>query len=125
MTKEEVCARYGIPPEVLDECERWGLSDAAKAVMEGWRYDGHDLEVLGMVLTLHDAGFEPDDVETYLRLALGGPTTRAKRLRMLDGRRAATLAAMHELEERLQKIDHLRYGTRREDGDATRKGKIA
>lgn len=117
MSKEEVCERYGIPPEVLDECKRWGLCDAAKAVMEGWRYDGHDMEVLGMVLTLHDIGFAADVLE--------GPATRAARLRMLDGRRGKTLDAMHELEERLQKIDHLRYETRREESGAKAKGMIA
>ncbi len=125
MSKEEVCARYGIPPEVLDECKRWGLCDAAKAVMEGWRYDGHDMEVLGMVLTLHDVGFATEDVEKYMRLVLEGPATRAARLRMLDGRRDKTLAAMHELEDRLTKIDHLRYETRHEDSGAQAKGKIA
>ena len=124
MSKEEMCARYGIPPDVLDECKRWGLCDAAKAVMEGWRHDGHDLEVLGMVLTLHDVGFAAGDVEAYMRLYLEDPSTRSARLHMLDGRRETALAAMHELEGRLRKIDSLRYETRREDDGAKAKGMI-
>lgn len=115
MNKEEVCRQYGIPAEVLEECKRWGLCDAAKAVMEGWRYDGHDLEVLGMVLALHEVGFEADEVEEFMRLVLEGPSTRAARLRMLDKRRKRMLDEVHELEGHLEKIDHLRHETRRTD----------
>ena len=41
-----------------------------KRVMGAWQYDDQDLERLSLIMTLHDSGFENEEVEEYKRLLL-------------------------------------------------------
>lgn len=86
MTKSEACECYRIPPEILSEYESWGLCVAAKRVMGDWQYDDQDLERLGMIMTLHDIGFSPEEVESYIKMMLAGESTENERMKMLDAR---------------------------------------
>ena len=112
MTMEEAGRRYGIPMEVLREYERWGLCEAAKKVMGAWQYDDTDLERLSLIMTLHDIGFSPEEVETYMHLVLEGRETRKARIQMLDERRTDTLNEIHFRERQLDRLDYLRYQLR-------------
>lgn len=38
--------------------------------MGEWQYDDQDIERLGMIMTLHDIGFDKEEVETYIHLML-------------------------------------------------------
>lgn len=109
MTINEASERYQIPIEVLREYESWGLCGAVKKVMGAWQYDDQDLERLGMIMTLHDIGFQNDEVEEYMRLLLEGENTKGKRLQMLNRRRETTLDEIHILEKQLDRADYLRY----------------
>ena len=82
MTKEEASKCYQIPVQVLDEYERWGLCGTVKQVMGVWQYDDQDLERLSTIMALHDIGFSPQEVESYMRLMLSGADTHRERLRM-------------------------------------------
>ena len=62
MTKEEASRQYQIPVSVLDEYERWGLCGAVKKVMGNWQYDDTDIERLGIVMSLHDMGFDAEEI---------------------------------------------------------------
>ena len=70
MTIHEASERYNIPLEILRDYESWGLCGAVKEVMGSWQYDDTDLERLSLIMTLHDAGFESPEIETYMRLLL-------------------------------------------------------
>ena len=70
MTMGEAGRRYGIPKEILQEYERWGLCGVVKQVM-GERECGElDLERLSLIMTLHDIGFSAEEVELYMRLSV-------------------------------------------------------
>ena len=90
MTKQEAGERYGIPAQILDEYESWGLCSAVKKVMGAWQYDDTDLERLSVIMALHDIGFEKDEIEAYMRLLLEGEGTEDRRLRILDRKRGST-----------------------------------
>ncbi len=109
MTINEASERYQIPIDVLKEYERWGLCGSVKKVMGQWQYDDQDLERLGMIMTLHDIGFESGEVEEYMRLLLEGESTREKRLKMLNRRRGIALDEIHLREKQLERMDYLRY----------------
>ena len=109
MTKQEASERYGIPVNILDEYESWGLCPAVKKVMGAWQYDESDIERLSLILTLHDIGFEPDEVENYMRLVLEGNSTDAQRLLMLGEKRRGMLDEIHFREKQLDRLDYLRY----------------
>lgn len=72
MTIQEASERYRIPLHILREYERWGLCRAVKDVMGAWQYDQTNIERLSLILTLHDVGFAPEEVEHYMRLLLAG-----------------------------------------------------
>ena len=114
MTIEEASRQYHIPMKILREYESWGLCGAVKKVMGAWQYDDTDLERLSMIMTLHDVGFENDEIETYMKLLLEQTGTEAQRLRMLDQKRGDTLDEIHFREKQLERLDYLRYHIRRQ-----------
>ncbi len=85
MTKKETSERYQIPIEILEDYERWNLREDAKRVMGEWQYDDSDLKLLGTITTLHDIGFEEDEIEEYIRnQTLDAIHLQEKRLELLD-----------------------------------------
>lgn len=109
MTIDEASERYEIPIEILREYEGWGLCGAVKKVMGAWQYDEEDLKRLSLIMTLHDVGFESEEVEEYMRLVLEGEKSREERLRLLNQRRGAALDEIHLKEKKLERLDYLRY----------------
>lgn len=109
MTKEEAGRQYNIPIEVLDLYESWGLCGEVRKVMGAWQYDDRDLERLGMIMTLHDIGFDNRQVEVYMRLYLQGEETEAERMRMLNWKRGLALDEIHFKEKQLERLDYLRH----------------
>ena len=82
MTINEASERYNIPIEVLKEYESWGLCDEVRRVMGVWQYDDRTYKVLSMIMTLHDIGFDNNEVEVYAS-SLEGDSTEEERLDML------------------------------------------
>lgn len=109
MTKQEIYEQLKIPQTVLDEYKAWGLCDSVKAVMDDWQYDEKDLERLGMIMTLHDIGFDKDTIKDYMNLFIKGDYTSAKRLRILQQERAKTLDEIHFYTRKLERLDYLRH----------------
>lgn len=109
MTIREASEHYGIPVEVLQEYESWGLCSAVKKVMGAWQYDDVDLERLSLIMTLHDIGFDCDEVESYMRLLLEGESTEGQRLGTLNRKRSMVLDEIHFKEAQLNRLDYLRY----------------
>ena len=109
MTIQEASELYRIPLHILQEYERWGLCRAVKDVMGTWQYDQTDIERLSLILTLHDVGFSPEEVEHYMRPLLAGDSTREERARMLKERRDGTLDEIHLHQQQLDRLDYLRY----------------
>lgn len=109
MTIEEVSRQYGIPIKILKQYESWGGCGAVKKVMGDWKYDDQDLERLSMIMTLHDIGFEKEEIETYMMLVIQGADTSDKRLRMLQKKRDSILDSIHFQEKKIIHLDYLRY----------------
>lgn len=64
-------------------------------------------------VTLCDIGFEPDEVETYVRLVREGDCTCAQRMLMLGEKRRGMLDEIHSREKLLDRLDYLRYEIRK------------
>lgn len=109
MTINDASERYQIPIEVLKEYESWGLCDEVKKVMGVWQYDDRDIQRLGMIMTLHDIGFDNSEVEAYMHLLLEGDATEKERLDMLNKKRGVTLDEIHFKQKQLDRMDYLRY----------------
>ena len=109
MTVQEASERYNIPIKILNEYESWGLCDAVRKVMGAWQYDEEDIQRLSMIMTLHDVGFEKEEVETYMKLLLVGESTQQERMRMLNEKRNGTLDEIHFKEKQLDRLDYLRF----------------
>lgn len=116
MTKQEASERYGIPEKNLDEYESWGLYTAEKKMMGAWQYDESDMERLRLILTLHDIGFQPPEVEHYMRLVMEGNSTDAQRLLVLGKKRRGMLDEIHFREKQLDRLDYLRYEIQKKQG---------
>ena len=112
MTIYEPSARYQNPLEILLDYHRWGLSAPEKKVMGAWQYDDRDLELLSLIMTLHDIGFSTEEIETYMRLLLEGTHTDTARLQMLNRKRDAALDEIHFREKQLERLDYLRHEIR-------------
>lgn len=114
MTIHEASERYCIPISILREYESWGLCDTVKTVMGVWQYDEEDIERLSMIMTLHDIGFEHDEIAHYMRLLLQGDSTQTERMRILKQQRDKTLDKIHFQERRLDRLDYLRHQIRKQ-----------
>lgn len=110
MTEIETSERYLVPVEVLREYEKWDLYGGAKKIAGEWQFDEEDLERLGVIMTLHNIGFENREVEQYMRLELHGDVKGAERIRMLQQKRDQVLDEIHIQEKRIDDLDYLRYG---------------
>ena len=109
MNKEEASKHFCIPIEVLDEYESWGLCSEVKKVMGTWHYDDTDIERLGIIMTLHDIGFDNKEVEYYMQLEAQGEKTEAQRRRMLDAKRVQSLDEIHFKEKQIDRLDYLKH----------------
>ena len=69
---------------------------------------------LSMIMTLHDIGFEHDEIANYMRLQLKGDSTQAERMRILKQQRDKTLDEIHFQERRLDRLDYLRHQMRKQ-----------
>lgn len=114
MTIQEVSKRYSIPLPILLEYESWGLCDTAKTVMGAWQYGDEDMKRLSMIMTLHDIGFEHEEIANYMRLLLQGDSTQAEQMRILKQQRDKTLDEIHVQERRLDRLDYLRHQIRKQ-----------
>lgn len=112
MTIGEASRRYGIPVEILQEYERWGLCGAVKQVMGERDYNDLDLERLSLIMTLHDIGFSAGEVELYMKLSARDGESGKDQLRMLDKKRRAVLDEIHFRERQLDRLDYLRHKIR-------------
>ena len=95
MTMKEASERYKIPIKILEDYESWGLCGEVKKVMGSWHYDESDIERLSTIMTLHDIGFNNDEVERYMWLLLEGKSTEKERMKMLNEKRNGTLDEIH------------------------------
>lgn len=111
MTIYEASKQYNIPIEIFREYESWGLCSAVKKVMGDWQYDDSDLEKLSLIMTLHDIGFDANEIETYMKL-LQQDNTDAQRMRMLNKKRTDALDEIHFCEKQLECLDYLRHKIR-------------
>lgn len=109
MTMEEVSCQYQIPEKILKEYEHLSGSGSVKKGKEDWQYDEQDLERLSLIMTLHDIGFEKEEVEEYMILVIQGANTGDERLRILQKKRAGLLDEIHFREKKLDHLDYLRY----------------
>lgn len=121
MTMEEVSRCYLIPQEVLKEYESWGGCSTVKKVMGDWQYDDTDLERLSLIMTLHDIGFEKEEIEVYLSLMLQGNHVDQERLQMLNQKRQSLLDEIHFREKKLENLDYLRFEIHKMKQTTTRK----
>lgn len=121
MTIKEASIRYNIPVSVLQEYESWGLCSEVKKVMGDWHYDQTDIERLSLIMTLHDVGFEKEEVEHYMHLLLVGEETAQERMEMLQKKRNGTLDEIHFKQKQLDRLDYLRYEIARQKQDGKNK----
>ena len=113
MDISETSKRYKIPIEVLKEYESWSICGDIKKVMGSWQYDDSDLEKLSVIMTLHDIGFNNDEIEQYMRLYVEGPNTASKRMMILNAKRGTALDEIHFKQKQLDRLDYLRYKLKR------------
>lgn len=113
MTIDEASQRYSIPIEILKEYESWGLCGEVKKVMGAWQYDEEDIRRLSMIMTLHDIGFDNQEIAIYMRLMLVGKATEEERMRMIQQKRDKTLDEIHFKQKCLDRLDYLKFKMRR------------
>lgn len=109
MTIEEASKAYGIPMRVLKEYERWGLCGKATQFISAWHDDKTDIERLGLILTLYDAGFSGDEIERYMRLLVFNADSVQERISMLLDKRDSILDEIHFKQKQLDRLDYLRF----------------
>lgn len=91
MTIEETSKRYNIPIEILKMYEKWNLCGEVKNIMGSRKYDDKDIERLGMIMTLHNMGFNNSEIEKYMRLYLKGEESDGAMIEIIKKKRAGRI----------------------------------
>ena len=102
MERQEICARYNIPVQIFRIYERI-------CPEEKTRYNDSDIERLGMIMTLCDAGFSEAEIERYMNFCKNGKSEPEKCISMLENKRRGTLEKIHHMERQIENIDCLKY----------------
>ncbi len=109
MTIQEASEQYHIPIDLLSIYESWNSGRTEEKTAGDWQCNDSDLEWLSLIMTLHDIGFDVDEIKTYLKLARKGDQGRDERIRMLNQKRRVTLDEIHMREKQLDRLDYLRH----------------
>lgn len=114
MTIVEASRQYKIPDAIISEYEK--LSIPGKQAKESglWECSSRDLELLSLMVTLHQSGLSTEDVKVYIRLVLKGKGTEKARLQILNRRREEALKELHLHESEVDLLDYLRYELQRD-----------
>lgn len=104
MTRQEIMERYRLSASVLAEYDGWDFCREP-----GAEYTPGDVERLSLLLTLLDVGFTAQEARAYVRSLLREPDCPRLRLQLLAEKRAALLDDIHLREQKLQRLDYLRY----------------
>lgn len=113
MTSEELCERYAISANFLKEYSALEVRESS-----GNQYDDKDVKYISMMAVLKEIGFRKAEIKEYMRMYIAGSNAE-KRKNMLNKKRVAMLEKIHADEERLSKIDYLRYRMRKKAENVT------
>lgn len=106
---EEASRQYEIPAYIREEYEQLGPDGKQKNYMGSWECGRCDLEYMSLMITLHQIGFEGEEVKKYMMLVMQGEGAEAERMKMLDQKRDSTLDKIHFCEGQIALLDYLRY----------------
>lgn len=112
ITRNEMSSHYGIPQRILKEYERLGSRHPENGAEGRAVYSDQDLERLRLIMALYEGGFQKEEVERYMALALDRTDTGAEQLAMLQKKRDGILHEIHLREKQIDQLDYLRYGIR-------------
>lgn len=65
--------------------------------------------LVGMIMTLCDAGFSEAEIEQYMNFCKNGKSEPEKCISMLENKRRGTLEEIHRKERQIENIDCLKY----------------
>ncbi len=108
MTLFEVSEKYNIPPEIIKDYELRYLCGNVKNSAGTHEYSNEDIENLSIIITLLDLGFSADETQKYIKARLCGKNDNSL-LCMLCEKRKSILCEIHSMEEKLQRLDYLKY----------------
>lgn len=109
LTITEAGKQYQIPVDILQEYMTLGLAKNTKGMSGDLECEEKDLEILNLLILLHESGFEKDEVKVYVQAVAGGKKTVRKRIQMLNQKREEMLKEIHCKEGQLDRLDYLRY----------------
>lgn len=108
MTKEELCEKYSVPPDVFDEYKGCGLCESDCDLADS------DIECISLMMSLKDAGLDRKQTRQYMRLMYSDGQRREKCLEILKKQRLNTLDEIHALEKQLESTDCLIYNLKKQ-----------
>lgn len=111
MKSEEVKGCCNIPEEMVELYERLKLEFAPEKTEKG-DLSCEDMERIGLMTTLKEAGLDDRETERYMRLLFEGESTENRRMDILNDKRERVLGELHRCQRRLDKLDYLRYSLR-------------
>lgn len=113
MRIEEASRQYEIPAYIQEEYEQLNAYEKQRDETGSWECGQRDLEYMGLMVTLHQIGFERAEVKKYMNLVMQGAEAKAERMKMLDQKRDNTLDKIHFCEGQIDLLDYLRYELQR------------
>ena len=108
MTLFEISEKYNSPPEIIKEYEHRFLCGKYENTAGPHEYSDEDIENLSIIITLRDIGFSAEETDRYMRTKLSGKKDNSL-FCLLCEKRNSLLCQIHSMEDKLQRLDYLKY----------------
>lgn len=105
MTRNDLSCCCKITKEVLEEYDNSVFCGGVPKE----EYTECDIEMLSLISTLREIGFDSCERKEYLSLMKAGSQADDKKLKMLNYKRMRCLEEIHSKENQLEKLDYIRH----------------
>lgn len=109
MKIHEVSEKYNISMATLRYYEKIGLLDDVNRIHGIRDYQEKDIEQIGLVLNLKEAGLDNETLKEYLTLIKQGKSTSKARVCLLKKQKTKLLDTIHKQQKYIDCLDYLVY----------------
>ena len=104
---ESLREKYTISPSSLAELESEGLLGNTDGPAPGKDFTEQEIRDLSRILTLKNAGIEPETIKEYILMENHGKSSVSERLQILTAQRKKHYHQLHLNQKKIDRLDYL------------------
>ncbi len=107
MNCDELCERYNLTKETIEELEKQGFLTSMSCHNGEVSFSEEDLGCLNRIFTLKNAGIDLEKIKEILKMEQDGSRSITRRLRVLKEQRDRQMRELHRAQKTIDRLDFL------------------